>query len=83
MPRKTPILLRRGALSDRIFAITRYTRAGGLITASEKFDVTDEFEHLVMDCLVNGFNPTKLHEGNGEGEPIGLDVPQIVGEEVA
>lgn len=43
MPRKTPVLITVGPLSNRIFAVTRYSKdADGMITAHEKQDVTDQ-----------------------------------------
>ena len=43
MPRKNPPLIFVGGLSNRIYCATRYTKnKDGLITAHEKFDVTDQ-----------------------------------------
>lgn len=39
--------LMRGGLSGRVFVVTRYKDLGaGLIESLEKFDVTEDFEHL-------------------------------------
>lgn len=83
MPRKTPILLRRGGLTGRIYALTRYTEKPHptlpdrtLIDASEKWDVTEDFQRLVLDLMVDGYNPTNLSLPKEDG-PIGLDVPVL------
>lgn len=49
--RKTPVLLREGPLSKRIYAVTRYTRktldnGREVINAQTKHDVTEDFEAL-------------------------------------
>lgn len=43
MTRKNPPLIFVGGLSNRIYCATRYTKgADGMVTAHEKFDVTDQ-----------------------------------------
>jgi hypothetical protein len=58
--RKTPILLRRGPLSGRINALTRYTiteRNGReLLKASEKYDVSADFDVLMLEELFGAEN---------------------------
>jgi hypothetical protein len=40
----------RGGLSNRVYVVTRYRDLGnGMIEALEKFDVTEEFEILVVE----------------------------------
>lgn len=53
MPRKNPILLRRGPLSGRINALTNYRHDGPRlkVVGDGKHDVTADFDALVMEIL--------------------------------
>lgn len=55
-PRKTPILLRRGPMSGRIEALTRYTHkkvhGRDVIEAHDKYDVSADFDALVLEELI-------------------------------
>lgn len=51
MPRKCPVLLRRGPVSGRIHALRRYTLKDDILTAQDKDDVTSDFYHLMMEDL--------------------------------
>ena len=55
MPRKTPVLLRRGPLSGGVNALLRYTRTERngreLLRASEKQDVSADFDTLMLEEL--------------------------------
>lgn len=47
--RKDPILT-RGGLTGRIYIVTSYTeKAGGMIVASRKYDVTERFAELAAE----------------------------------
>jgi hypothetical protein len=74
--RKTPILVRPGGLDpDRFYALTRYTRKGGLINASVKHDVTEDVwaivNHEVSKVL------TEVEEALASAEPV-LRVGQVL-----
>lgn len=53
--RKTPVLLRRGPLSGRINALTRYTEKGGTIRVADggKHDVSGDFAVLACQTLID------------------------------
>ena len=45
--RKRPPILSRSSLTGRVYIVTRYSQRGdGLLVASEKYDVTEQFEAL-------------------------------------
>lgn len=57
MARKNPVLLRRGPVSGRIYALTNYRRSGdGPITVvgDGKHDVTAAFYALMLEELLDG-----------------------------
>lgn len=48
--RKTPILLRRGPLSDTVFALTRYRKLpDDIIDVQEKYSVDEDFRMLAIE----------------------------------
>ena len=48
--RVNPPFLSLGALTGRVYIVTRYTqRADGVLVASEKYDVTAEFDRLAAE----------------------------------
>lgn len=49
MPRKTPILLRRGPISGNIHALLRYKLTADVLVAYEKQDVSFDFYHLALE----------------------------------
>jgi MoxR-like ATPase len=53
--RKTPILLRPGPLSGRIWALTRYRRTGRAVQVigDGREDVTADFDALVCELLLD------------------------------
>lgn len=50
--RKKPILLRRGPMSGEVQAIYAYTERDGIIRASGKQSVQADFDHIVLDLLM-------------------------------
>jgi hypothetical protein len=63
--RKTPILLRIGPLSGRIFAVTRYTvkrndDGSEYVDAHEKHDVTDQFGACMAELEARGLEVTPV-----------------------
>lgn len=52
--RTTPILVRKGGLSGRWYAITRFHLKGALIVADQKHDVTDD---LIAALIEEGWTP--------------------------
>ncbi len=48
--RTLPIKIRRGYLSDRWYAITKYTVKENWLTASQKHDITDDLVAALLDA---------------------------------
>lgn len=74
--RKTPILLRRGGLSGNVMALYRYTRKNvrgvDMLQASAdgKQDVTSDFDHLMLEELMDPDSPdmVMILDGVADGE---------------
>lgn len=68
MSRKTPILITVGPLSNRIFAVSRYTKhKDGTITAHEKQDVTDQVGAALQELDSRGLELVPASkEGNSK-----------------
>jgi hypothetical protein len=80
--RKTPVLLRRGPLSGDVNALLRYTRTkspGGveLLKASEKQDVTADFDALMLEELFgrddDSPNIVAILDGVADGQELNAE----------
>jgi hypothetical protein len=79
--RKTPVLLRRGPLSGRIQALTRYTRDGRTTDGKEilkaatdgKHDVTADFDALICELLLDPDSPDIIAILDGVARNLPLD----------
>lgn len=59
-----PVILRRGPITGKIYAITKYRRSeDGHLVAQEKHDVTSDFDYLVGRALEEV--PTLSEEARG------------------
>lgn len=81
MPRKTPILLRRGPMSGAVVAVHRYTRTSvngrDIVKAAldGKQDVTADFDALCLDELFGEDAPdiVGVLDGAADGETLAED----------
>lgn len=63
-----PPLLRRGALSSRIFVLTEYVICDeGVVVALEKEDVTEEFKHLLSELKKGGILDEYMPKEDSDG----------------
>lgn len=80
MTRKTPILLRRGPLSGRVEALTRYSykrvRGREVLEAHEKHDVSRDFDALVLEELIPDPKDSIISELDGAARGFELAEPE-------
>lgn len=82
--RKTPILLRRGPVSGAINALTRYTyktvRGREVLEAHEKYDVSSDFDTLMLEELMPDKDDSIIAEldGAAKGEDLTEDERKVI-----